>query len=1087
MCSEAQIVLTSPWGGRQLLSAANTLRIHAFVCLLPALIFFSCQSKETASKTKPLDQLYSRVDTTVALPDSAVANAYFSRAGLLDKATNYDSASFCYEKALQLYLVRAVVLEERPEWERYIRCKLGIARNLLKLSKPDTALALLTETLEVGSIKIGPNHPDIAATHTELANIHLSQDRYDLALEHNASALAIVRDRFGENHARVANSYELSGDILRHKPDYDRALEFHHQALSIRRRLFGDDHPDVAHSYDKIGYMFANKGDYERAVEYYKTALGIKRRLFGESHPEVAESYYLLADGLDYRGDYDRALDYYQKAAALYQEFSGESDSKVASSYHNIGYVYLQKKDYGKALEYLKMALKIKRQIFDENHWSLANTYGVIGRTLAGEKDYGSALKYHWQALSIRRNLLGNDAVDASMSQHDIASVYQNMGDYDKALEFYRKALDIRVNALGNAHPWVAATLRGMADVYCKQRDFENSLKSIDASILSVAPNYRQSEQEAETPFAGVLSEQEALRSLSFKASVLAKRYEIESHDRDDLQEAVGIYELALALIDRMRGGYKAEDSRLYLGELSRDIYAGAIEAALAVANTGTKATYRHEAFRSSERSKAGVLAQSLLEVGAKQFGGIPAPALAKERELRIELARYETLLQQEEKKKTGQRNTQEIAGLKSRLFSLQKQYDEMLEQFEEDYPDYYDLKYRREIASISDLQSALGAQTALIEYFVGDSSIHIFTLTHNAFEVTTVRKDSTFEIMAHRYVSSIKRVIDERQYVETSRWLYGCLIEPVAHMIAGKDRLVIIPDDVLHYLPLEALLTRESPAQGSVDFTRLDYLARHFEISYHYSATLWLKSHQKKTPRYTGLFVGFAPVFGDKEGNDSISAANAPVFEDYVSGDQLLRAVEDGESFKELKYSKQEVESIINMLQDQSGRHRAFFHRQASEENFKSNTAGYRYLHVATHGLVNEERPQLSALAFSQPNDSSTTEDGMLYAREAYNLELNADLVVLSSCESGLGKLVEGEGLMALTRGFLYSGARNIIVSLWKVYDEHTGRLMAELYRQIRQGQPYPAALHAAKLKMLEEPATAHPKLWSSFVLIGR
>ena len=1067
------------------MGVVNTPRILALVCLLAALVLFSCQSKETASKAKALDELYSRVDTSAALPDSAEANGYFHRAELLAKATNYDSAAFYYEKASQLYLVRAVRLESTPVWERFIRCNLRSAHNLRHLSMPDTARALLTGTLEAGLIKLGGNHLDVASIHTELASINVSQDHYDRALEHNTAALAILRLRFGENHATVADCYEQRGDIFRYKADYDRALESHRQALTIRRRLFGENHPDVAHSYDSIGYMFANKGDYERAVEYYQTALHIKRRLFGENHPDVAESYYLLADGLEYRGDYDSALRYYQKAVALYRKFLGNTASKVASAYHNIGYVYLQKKDYDKALEYLERSLSIKRQIFDENHWQLANTYGVIGKTLAGKGDYDQALQYHNKALAIRRHLFGDNDVDVSMSQHDIASVYQAIGDYDRALEYYRKALAIRVSVLGNAHPWVAATLRGLAEVYRKQRDFENALKSIDASILAVAPNYRESNHDSDTQLAGILSEKDVLRSLSFKASTLARRYEIESHDRQDLKKAVSTYELTLALIDRMRGGYKAEGSRLYLGKLSRGIYAGAIETALARQKINNKTAYKQDAFRTSERSKAGVLTQSLLEVGAKQFGGIPAQMLSKERDLRIELARYETLVQKEERKKAGKRDKQKLAGLKNRLFSLQKNYDEMLEQFEEDYPDYYDLKYRHDIASISDLQKELGAQTALIEYFIGDTCIHIFTLTQDAFDVTTVPKDSAFEKMARRYVSSIKRVVDEKEYVESSRWLYDCLIKPVADKIAAKDRLVIIPDGLLYYMPLEALLTRGSPARNSIDFTRLDYLTRHFEISYHYSATLWLNSRQKKAPRYTGLFVGFAPVFGDK--NDKISAANAPEFENHEPGAKLLQATRDGEHFEKLKYSKQEVQSISEMLQDQPGLDTVFFYREASEENFKSSIAGYRYVHVSTHGFVNEERPQLSALAFSQPNDSSATEDGMLYAHEAYNLDLNADLVVLSSCESGLGKLVEGEGLMALTRGFLYSGAGNIIVSLWKVYDEYTSRLMIELYRQVRQGQPYSAALRAAKLKMLEEPGTAHPKVWSSFVLIGK
>ena len=162
------------------------------------------------------------------------------------------------------------------------------------------------------------------------------------------------------------------------------------------------------------------------------------------------------------------------------------------------------------------------------------------------------------------------------------------------------------------------------------------------------------------------------------------------------------------------------------------------------------------------------------------------------------------------------------------------------------------------------------------------------------------------------------------------------------------------------------------------------------------------------------------------------------------------------------------------------------YFHAEASEENFKLNLSQFDYVHIATHGIFNEDKPQLSGIIFSQPVDSAYCEDGILYTGETYNLNLNANLVVLSSCESGIGKLFRGEGLMALTRGFMYSGTANIIVSFWKVSDKHTSELMTEFYTKVLNDNSYANSLREAKLKMIEHAATAFPKSWSSFVLIG-
>ncbi|MFQ5633019.1 MAG: CHAT domain-containing protein, partial [bacterium] len=181
------------------------------------------------------------------------------------------------------------------------------------------------------------------------------------------------------------------------------------------------------------------------------------------------------------------------------------------------------------------------------------------------------------------------------------------------------------------------------------------------------------------------------------------------------------------------------------------------------------------------------------------------------------------------------------------------------------------------------------------------------------------------------------------------------------------------------------------------------------------------------------------------------------------------------------------EVQTIVELFTGSRQNSIGYFHQDASEENFKTNVGKYRYVHISTHGFMNEEKPELSARALSQPRDSSYSDDGFLYSSEVYNLDLNADLVVLSSCESGMGKLARGEGLMALTRGFLYAGANNVVVSLWKVFDASTGQLMVAFYRGVVSGKSYSAALREAKLKMIEDEFTAFPVLWSSFILIGK
>jgi CHAT domain-containing protein len=161
------------------------------------------------------------------------------------------------------------------------------------------------------------------------------------------------------------------------------------------------------------------------------------------------------------------------------------------------------------------------------------------------------------------------------------------------------------------------------------------------------------------------------------------------------------------------------------------------------------------------------------------------------------------------------------------------------------------------------------------------------------------------------------------------------------------------------------------------------------------------------------------------------------------------------------------------------------YTHNSAKEELIKSDEIkNYKYIHIASHGFINEEKPNLSGILFTKEEKG---EDGILYANEIYNLNLDADLVVLSACESGLGKIIKGEGLISLTRGLLFAGAKNVVVSLWRVADKSTSELMIEFYRNILNGESYSASLRQAKLKLIKNGKYSYPLEWSPFILIGR
>ena len=337
--------------------------------------------------------------------------------------------------------------------------------------------------------------------------------------------------------------------------------------------------------------------------------------------------------------------------------------------------------------------------------------------------------------------------------------------------------------------------------------------------------------------------------------------------------------------------------------------------------------------------------------------------------------------------------------------------------------------------------------------------------------------------------------------YNKGNEALYQVLIQPVESITKGKSKLIIIPDKYLYCLPFETLYNPVS-ANLQKDYTNKDYLVKAHNILYHYSNTLYCQILQENIQNTgTGGFIGFAPVFDNDSLNNLVTHRGASILDTLNSDSyETLRSISyNGKTFNPLPYSEKEVETIASLFKARKLNAAEYLYGNANEISFKKNIPDYKYIHLATHGIVNEKNPNLSGIVFSQPThkpeeDSLTDmetglpdlDDGILFAGEMYNLDLNADLVVLSACETGLGKIISGEGIMSMTRGFIYSGTPNILFSLWKVGDKNTYELMVNFYADIIEGQTYSKALRNAKLKLIKNEATAFPANWAGFTLVG-
>jgi len=883
-------------------------------------------------------------------------------------------------------------------------------------------------------------------------------------------------------------SRNYAGVNLRFLAKFEESFSILHEALSTGYEKFGEREQIVADIHNSLGSTYYEKMNYDSAFFHYNKSLQISRQLWGEENKNTARGYHNV--GLIYyrTGDAEQALQHFSKALAIWLPLIGEKHSNIGNCYLNLANSYYLLDDYKTGLEYDLKALEVRKSVLGEEHEYVAESYTNLAITNEILGKYDEALQYDAKALSIKKTIFGKEHPETAFSLAHIAKVYSKKNEYEISRAYYDTAFTI-LNRMPE-HPYRFEILIESAELHIAAGDFDKAFNEYDTALAHILPNGKIEDPNiASVDLAS--AKIELWEALLGKGNAYHRRYSTQSKNISDLRYAFQWYQSYAGVLEKIRSRYKREASKLVLSKNLFKANSALIRTSFELYTVTRDKRYHHLAFSFAERSKAGILQDAITQSNAKQFAGIPDSLLALESRLKTDLVYNET--QYHIEKESGEdANETSLKNLQNRIFNLNQAYDNLILRFEKDYPEYYSLRYTPDSISATDVQKILpDSRTALLEYFVADSSITIFAITKNSFAVTSKKLPASFASEVRQFRRSIQN-IESEEYVRLAEKLYDRLISPIQPSLKGIRKLYIIPDGILHYLPFEALLTKQSKAAS--DFSALPYLIKDFDISYQISARFilfptsrWEQAQGEARLRSNG-FLGIAPVFADEPVHSKelyVSARTSPPQgrDSVVTRSRIIGS----ERFSELKESGNEIKSIFNLFKFQRQPAKIFLHGEAKESILKSAEMGtYRFLHIATHGIINEEKPKLSGILFAAPDEKSS-DDGILYSGEIYNLRLNADLVVLSACETGLGTIVKGEGMLGLARGFTYAGAKNLLVSLWQVADKSTAELMTQFYKNILNGQPYSTSLRNAKLALIKEGKYSHPVEWSPFVLTGK
>ena len=841
----------------------------------------------------------------------------------------------------------------------------------------------------------------------------------------------------------------------------DHAKKLFQKELTYKEKAYSKKHPKIGNTYTNLGVVNKMEGKFEKALHYYQKADKIYSENPGFNPGKVGTNLQNMANIYSLYRDYEKAETYYTRAIKLFKKDSLNNLERLGMVYNNLGIFYKERGLHNKATNFYNKSILLKKRVDPEalyvTYGNLANSYRLLGNYKKSEEHFINAINQGIQQFGKESYLLNHHFLNFGLLKLD-------QKEYDQAKKLIKRSLDITVNNLGYVNSEASRCYEHLGLLCRLKGNYTQALQYYQRALVSLSDHFDDTTLQANPDPGEVISKSQLVNILKRKAKALA---ELKQNRKENLKTALSSYELALKTIGDLRTGYQSQESKLTLTANERETFINTIETAIELYQLTGESHFLNKAFRYAEESKAAVLYEAMQFNQALNMGNIPDSLESKEDQLKKDIWTFEELIFEERKKRKP--NESRLNYWNERLFELNREYEALIDKFEQEYPRYHALKYEQSPMKVSHIQKKMRRGQTVIEYVLTERNIYAFLIDKKDFRLKTIPVDTSFtnkilsfrNLLSNRDFSNHSKK-DFQRYNALAYQLYSKLIKPLN--LEKNENLTIIPDDLLSYLPFEVLVT-EKDRFNQINYNELAYMVKKYKIGYSYSAkVLYNQNLTDRNP--VKKLAAFAPTYNNIE---EITEYKSRTRQEYR------------ERLYPLKGIKKEAQRITRIIKGDT-----YIDHDATEEVFKVQSGDYDILHLAMHTLVNDQEPMYSKMAFTQGKNDN--EDGFLNTYEIYNLELNSRLAVLSSCNTGSGKLQKGEGVISLARGFKYAGCPSIVMTMWPVEDNSSIRLMEYFYQAISKGKSKDQALREAKLRFLEnsDPLHSHPYFWAGYILIG-
>ena len=1072
---------------------------------------------------------------------------------LYSKMRDYAKAESAMQKTLELN--RKLLGEEHPDYARSLNTLGVLYGNMGEYSKAEP---LYRQALEVRKKVLGEEHLDSLVSLTNLGVLYSNMREYTKAEPLYRRVLELNRSVLGEEHPKYAASLNNLGLLYKDLREYAKAEPLFRRALELRKKVLGEEHHDYMQSLNNLGVLYIDMREYTKAEPLLQQALELNRKSLGEEHAVYMQSLNNLGVLYMDMGEYAKAEQRLQQALALRKKVLGEEHVDYAWSLHQLGSLYEKLTEYAKAKALLQQALRLRQKVLGEEHPDYINSLNRLGLLYTKMGDYLKAEPLFRQTLKFAREVLGEEHPDYATSLNNLGFLYEIMGDNSKAEPLWQETLELRKKLLGEEHPDYALSLNNLGSLYANMGEYSKA-EPLYRRALEIKKKVLGEEHPEYAPSLGNLgmlykmmgeyarAEPLLRQELELSRKVLGEEHPDYAASLDNLGSLYSDMADYAKAEPLLRQGLKRQRKQLELCSVIQserqqlamaDLLRATLDGYLALAIRS--ADYSEPAFVQSLAWKGAVLARQRLQRLARSEPQLQG-TFAELQQVSSRLAKLAFATPEPDQLSTWRK---QLAELTEKRESLEAE----LSRRSEDY------RRSRQKISVDDLRSALPAKAALVDFLEfwqsnkreSLSKKRVFTRHVAAF---VVRADAPVQLVDLGPQKPIAEAISQwrenfghgAKGQAAAQTLRRLLWLPLEEHLADCRGVLISPDGALSYLPFAAL-------PGSKPDS---YLIEELPIAV------------IPSPQMIPELFGEQPA---QEASPSLLVVGDVDF-GAVAGEVLVASRDSGAGFlparraaprKEGRFHFSPIPGAAEELQAIDAQWKAEFDEApnrtlqraaATEEAFRRTAPGHRYLHLATHGFFNPEglksaldsRPKrmgldrsgpfgqsgvsgwhpglLSGLALAganrryDPGDPAAqqTDDGILTALEVATLDLrDTDLVVLSACETGLGKQSSGEGLLGLQRAFQVAGARTVVASLWQVDDAATRDLMTRFYHNLwhkKLGKL--EALRQAQLSILngkpnlstlrgpgvtrqdiktDDPSTGRtsPRLWAAWVLSG-